>query len=410
MEGNTMPIEKKLAPFGYILAGMAIFVCMGTIYAWSVFRKPLEEAFGIGATESGWPYMLFLCFYALTMPFAGSLIEKSGPRRTTMLGGLILATGWFASGSATTITTLSITYGVLGGIGVGLIYGVPLAVAARWFPQKKGLAVGVTLAGFGVSPFITAPVALYLIDLYGVLATFRIFGVLFFLCISLLASFLKFPEVPSKNQVSTGRATAQDSPGFNPMLKAREFYGLWFCYAIGTFSGLMAISVTSPVAQEIIRLQPERAAFAVSIFALFNALGRPLFGSMTDKFGSRPTISLSFILILIASAALLGAKAGDITIYFAAFSLLWLTLGGWLAIAPVSTSNLFGALNYCRNYGFVFTAYGAGAIAGGLTSGLVKDHFGSYQYAFFATALLAVIGIAINLTIMPKKRPQSAAA
>ena len=360
-----MPIVKKLAPFGYILAGMAIFVCMGTIYAWSVFRKPLEELFEIGATESSWPYMLFLCFYALTMPFAGGLIEKLGPRRTTMLGGLILAAGWFASGSATTITTLAVTYGILGGIGVGLVYGVPLAVAARWFPKKKGLAVGVTLAGFGFSPFITAPVALYLIDHYGVLASFRIFGVLFFLCIGLLAPFLKFPAAPSKNRSSTESSTVLESPGFNPMLKAREFYGLWFCYAIGTFSGLMAISVTSPVAQEIIRLQPERAAFAVSIFALFNALGRPLFGSMTDRFGTRPTISLSFILILIASAGLLSANAGDVFIYFAVFSLLWLTLGGWLAIAPVSTSNLFGALNYCRNYGFVFTAYGAGALAGG---------------------------------------------
>ena len=405
-----MPIVKKLAPFGYILAGMGIFVCMGTIYAWSVFRKPLEELFGIGATESGWPYMLFLCFYALTMPLAGTLIEKLGPRRTTMLGGLILAAGWFASGSAATITSLSITYGVLGGMGVGLIYGVPLAVAARWFPQKKGLAVGVTLAGFGISPFLTAPVALHLIDHYGVLASFRIFGILFFLCISLLASFLKFPAAPSKYQVSTGSSTASDSPGINPMLKSRGFYALWFCYAIGTFSGLMAISVTSPVAQEIILLQPERAAFAVSIFALFNALGRPLFGSMTDRFGTRLTISLSFILILIASAGLLGANAGDVSIYFAAFSLLWLTLGGWLAIAPVSTSNLFGALNYCRNYGFVFTAYGAGALAGGLTSGLAKDYFGSYQYAFFATALLAMIGIAINLIAIPKKSSQSAVA
>jgi MFS family permease len=103
---------------------MTIFVCMKTLYSWSVFRKPLEDLFGIGATRSGWPYMLFLCFYALAMPFAGSLIERLGPERTTMIGGAILSAAWFLSGSATEITTLSLTYGVFGAIGVGLTSGL----------------------------------------------------------------------------------------------------------------------------------------------------------------------------------------------------------------------------------------------------------------------------------------------
>lgn len=397
-----MPISKKYAPYVYIIAGMAIFVCMGTIYSWSVFRNPLEELFGIGATQSGWPYMLFLCFYALAMPFAGGLIERLGPGRTTLIGGAILSAAWFVSGSATGITTLSLTYGVFGGIGVGLIYGAPLAVAARWFPRKKGLAVGLTLAGFGLSPFVTAPVAVRLIESYGVLPTFRIFGVVFFLCITVLSFFLRFPDKPPVGQSAESRAAATADTDTMGMLKTRSFYGLWICYAIGTFAGLMAISVTSPVAQEIIRLKPETAAFAVSAFAVFNALGRPLFGSLTDRFGTRAAIGMSYILITAASMCLLVAGSGDAGIYFVAFSLLWLALGGWLAIAPVSTVNLFGALHYCKNYGFVFTAYGAGALAGGLTSGLIKDHFGSYQYAFYVTAAMALAGIAINLIAIPR--------
>lgn len=386
----------------YVMAGMGVFACLGTIYSWSVFRKPLEDLMGIGATESGWPYMLFLLFYALAMPFAGGLIEKIGPRRTTLLGGMILSSAWFASGSATTIATLSVTFGILGGIGVGLIYGAPLAVSARWFPKKRGLAVGCTLAGFGVSPFLTAPLALYLIETYGVQDTFRIFGVIFFLCITSLALFLKFPELP------TGKTTAVVDPpsertGNDSIFKTRQFYGLWCCYAIGTYSGLMAIAVTSPVAQDIILLSPEVAASAVSIFALFNALGRPLFGYLTEKFGARRSILCSFLLILIASLNLLRAGSGDVVTYFGSFSLLWLSLGGWLAIAPVATADLFGTLRSCRNYGFVFTAYGAGAIAGGLTAGLAKDHFGSYQYAFYFTALLAIIGMIINSGLIPRK-------
>ncbi|MEZ4598698.1 MAG: OFA family MFS transporter [Syntrophotaleaceae bacterium] len=393
---------KEKASGKYILAGMGIFACMGTIYSWSVFRKPLEDLMGIGATESGWPYILFLCFYALGMPLGGGLIEKFGPRVTTLMGGTILSLAWFASGSADTISTLSLTYGVLGGTGVGLVYGAPLAVAARWFPRKKGLAVGCTLAGFGVSPFVTAPLALQLIERFGVMVTFRIFGIIFFICITGLALFLKFPQADEKQEENSVAAASQ-SAGILSLLRCWQFYGLWTCYAAGTFSGLMAISVTSPVAQEIIHLGPKAAALTVSSFALFNALGRPLFGFLTDRFGARLSISAVFLLILSASGALLLAESGDVVIYFGAFSLLWLALGGWLAIAPVATADLFGALRYCRNYGFVFTAYGVGALAGGLASGLAKDLFGSYQYAFFATAFLAVMGMLVNLALIPGK-------
>lgn len=274
---------------------------------------------------------------------------------------------------------------------------------------QKGLAVGLTLAGFGLSPFLTAPVAVRLIETYGVLPTFRIFGVMFFLCITALAFFLRFPEKPPVGQSAESRPDATADTDARGMLKTKSFYGLWICYAIGTFAGLMAISVTSPVAQEIIRLEPATAAFAVSAFAVFNALGRPLFGSLTDRFGTRAAIGMSYILITTASICLLVAGSGDAGIYFVAFSLLWLALGGWLAIAPVSTVNLFGALHYCKNYGFVFTAYGAGALAGGLTSGLIKDHFGSYQYAFYVTAAMALAGIAINLVAIPRKARQTEA-
>ncbi|MFW6230365.1 MAG: MFS transporter, partial [Halanaerobium sp.] len=118
----------------YIPLGLIIFMCMGTIYSWSIFRKPIETAFNIGATESGLPYMFFLVFYALAMPFAGSYMDKYGPRVMTITGGIFISIGWFLSGFTSSITVLTVTYGVIGGMGVGIAYGAPMAVAAKWFP------------------------------------------------------------------------------------------------------------------------------------------------------------------------------------------------------------------------------------------------------------------------------------
>src|SRR6056297_2940823 len=145
--------------------------------------------------------MAFLVFYAIAMPFAGKLIDKHGPRFMTIVGGLFISVGWFISGFTTNITILTITYGVIGGMGVGIAYGAPMAVAAKWFPEKKGLAVGLTLGGFGLSPFITAPAASWLIINYGPFNSFKILGIIFAVIITLLALPLKFPKKTSSENL-----------------------------------------------------------------------------------------------------------------------------------------------------------------------------------------------------------------
>ena len=140
------------------------------------------------------PFAGFLAFFALTMPFAGKYIEKYGPRNVTIIGGILTGLGWLMASFATSVMMLYILYGVIGGIGVGIAYGVPVAVAARWFPDHRGLAVGLTLLGFGFSAFFTANIAGYLIGSYGVMTTFRIFGIAFVLLTILLALPLKFPQ------------------------------------------------------------------------------------------------------------------------------------------------------------------------------------------------------------------------
>ncbi|MFP4020844.1 MAG: OFA family MFS transporter [Halanaerobium sp.] len=384
----------------YIPLGLIIFMCMGTIYSWSIFRKPIETAFDIGATESGLPYMIFLVFYALAMPFAGSYMDKYGPKIMTIAGGLLISIGWFLSGFTSSITVLTISYGVIGGMGVGIAYGAPMAVAAKWFPDKEGLAVGLTLGGFGLSPFITAPAASWLIRNFGAFTTFKILGVLFAVIITLLALPLKFPEIKGQDSKKTNKKENLEI-GPKKMLKSKSFYALWITFVIGTIIGLMAISISGPVAEELINLDSATASIYVSLFAIFNGIGRPIFGALTDKFRAKKTAVISFSLIILASFLMI-INNGSPILYFIAFAIFWLNLGGWLAIAPAATSYFFGKENYSKNYGYLFTAYGVGAVIGNLFSGRIRDLMGSYQFVFYPTLIIAALGIIISLLFLKK--------
>lgn len=389
----------------YIILGVFINICLGTVYSWSVFRKPIEETLLINATQSGLPYMFFLFFYAITMPVAGKYIDKNNPRWIAIFGGLLVALGWFLAGFTSNIYSLTLTYGIIAGVGVGIVYGVPISVAARWFPAKKGLVVGLTLLGFGLSPFITAPLARYLISQVGVLNTFKYLGFSFSIIITILSLPLKNPMKKKKKQNLTNQNFSEKENTKNiGILSSCKFYSLWFCYLIGTFSGLMAIGVTSPVAEEIIKLPEGTAAYTLSLFAVFNGIGRPLYGWITDNLSARFSAMISYSLIIIASILILQAEDGSIILYIISFSLLWLNLGGWLAIAPAATGSIFGVKNYSRNYGLIFTAYGVGAIIGTIFSGRIRDITGNYQYSFYPLIFLALIGIIISWLFFEGKK------
>ncbi len=389
-----LPAEK--GRWFYVLLGLLVLLCLGTVYSWSIFRKPLESLFNISATQSLLPFTVLLVVFAILMPITGFYINKLGVRLITVIGGIVMGMGYILSSFAANITTLTIAYGAIAGAGVGIVYGVPLAVTAKWFPDKKGLAVGLTVVGFGLSPLITAPLAKTLIASYGVLFTFKILGTIFTAIILAVATTLKLPPKQWQPVNYTPPLTpALERARETAMLKSPSFYSLWLCYTIGTFVGLSAIGISSPVAEEIIKLDATTAAFAVSLFAIFNGVGRPLFGWLTDKLQPKGAAITSYMLILIGSIIMISASEGQIISYMVAFSLFWLSLGGWLAIAPTATLTFFNPDNYAKNYGIVFTAYGVGALLGTLLAGQLRDLFGSYTLAFYPMAGLAIVGIIV---------------
>jgi MFS transporter, OFA family, oxalate/formate antiporter len=399
-----MPAEK--GRWLIIPLGIIILLCLGTVYSWSIFRKPLEKAFNIGATESLLPFTVLLVVFAILMPITGFYIDRFGSRLVTAVGGVIMGLGYLLSSGATNIPMLTITYGVIAGIGVGITYGVPLAVVAKWFPDKKGLAVGLTVIGFGLSPLVTAPLAKTLISNYGISKTFIILGVVFTAIIITLSTTLKTPAIGWKPKGwNSGIAVKSEifTGGRLEIFQSQTFYGLWLCYTIATFVGLAAIGISSPLAQEIIKLDAGTAAMTVSLFAVFNGLGRPFFGWVTDRFAPKQAAILSFVLILVASIIMINVGKGDVISYLIAFSLFTFSFGGWLAIAPTSTLTLFKAEDYPKNYGIVFTAFGVGALGGTILAGSIRDIFGSYINFFYPTAFMAILGILLAVFTLKRQ-------
>ncbi|MFW5827293.1 MAG: MFS transporter, partial [Alkalispirochaeta sp.] len=186
--------DKISRPRSYLALGVIVNMCLGTVYSWSVFRVPLEAHFAVGSVASGLPYMIMIAVFSLTMPLGGLVLKRLGPRRTALIGGLFLGGGWIAGSWASSMKLVSLFWGFLGGMGVGITYVIPLTMAHAWFPRNRGLAMGVVLGGFGMSPFVTAPVAELIIEELGVLAAFRILGLAFAILIPALAFTFRMPE------------------------------------------------------------------------------------------------------------------------------------------------------------------------------------------------------------------------
>jgi MFS family permease len=403
----------------FVALGLMINICLGAVYAFSVFRGPLEAAtedggWAISATASGMPFMVFLAMFALLMALAGGLVGRWGPKRTALLGGGLVGTGWILSGFSPNIIWLTIFYGVIAGGGVGIIYGCPIALAAKWFPDRKGLAVGLTVMGFGLSALLMVPVMTGMIahPSIGVLAAFRYLGVVFLAVLVLLSLALRNPREgwappgwqPKSSGVETAARVDLDR---RQMVRTGTFYALWSTYTIGCLAGLMAIGIAKPFGNEVLAASgysgPRTATLLttmVALFAIFNGVGRPLFGWLTDRLSPRKSASLSFVLILLASALLYIRGGSSPTLYFIAFAVLYLNLGGWLAIAPTATATFFGTGHYGQNYGLVFTSYGIGAIAGMLLSGLIRDAAGAYLPVFLPVMGLAALGLVISLLFL----------
>ena len=396
----------------YVFLGLVIMMMLGTVYSWSVFRLPVEELYSVGAAQSGLPYMTALLFYSLFMFLTGRYFKGWSPRATILVGSLLVSAGWILSAFAPNIQVLIVTYGVISGAGVGIAYGAPLAVVTRWFPEKKGLVIGLVLLGFGLSPLVTAPLARMLVEQYGVARTFLVLGIVFGMLLPMLSMPFKYPESEgAEGGGSSGVSAGARDVTSAEMMKSANFKGLYLNFIIGTMIGLMMIGLTSSIGTELIGMVQKDVVLFISIFAVFNGIGRPVFGWLTDRLSAKTAMLLSYAQIITAAGLMLSAKNGSIGLFAVAFAIFWFNVGGWLAIAPTATNNMYGPKHYSQNYGIVFTAYGIGAVLGVSSSGLLLDAFQNYDYIFYLVIASCLMGSLLTLMLLTgNKRYKNEAA
>jgi OFA family oxalate/formate antiporter-like MFS transporter len=447
-----------------VVGALIIQVSLGAVYIWSVFQTPLKAVFSTWTeTQVTLPAQIVLAAFALAVIFGGRFQDRFGPRIIATIGGVVLGgglvlarfTGGFAPGMA--LFWLILTFSVLGGLGIGMAYVCPIATCVKWFPDKRGLITGLAVAGFGAGAFFFAPLAkalisggyyqlmgakLFMLPKLGVFNTFMALGIIFLVCIVIGAQLLRNPPAGYKPagwnppQPAAGAAPVKVDYTPGQMLATPQFWLLWLTYFAGCTAGLQVIMKASPVWQScaIGACTPpvdtttfgaigSAAAMAVSVLAIFNAVGRIFWGRVSDSIGRKGTLIIMLVICAAAMFALDFFRAYGL--YVAGISVVGLCFGGYLALFPAFTADYFGTKHYGVNYGWMFSAYGAGGLVGPFlaawlmrvsaqvpyqvadAAGAVTEKLftvGSYRLAFFVAGAMCIVAVLLTLLIKPPRK------
>lgn len=365
-----------------MISSMMIMLLMGTVYSYSVFRLHIEQRYQIGTLLSGLPYMTSLFFYACAMMISGRFLKPTTLRRMVIMGTLLIASGWFLSSLATSYVMLILSYGMLLGTGVGMVYGVPIYMAQKLFPARSGMMAGIILLGFGMSPLITAPLANLIITQLSLDIAFLMFG-LMTLVIQLPLSFtfiLREYQDFKKEPIE-----------IREHLQLKPFKRIYTMFVIATTIGLMMIGLSYQIGVIHYAFHVREVTLSLSLFALGNGIARPIFGKIMDKKGFHVAVRIS--LSLMALAAIIGVinQGASLMGYIASFGLFWFNLGAWLSIVPATIKEFYGIKQYSKKYGIMFTAYGVGSIIGTLISGSIMDVLRGTTYLYIIILVLILI-------------------
>ncbi|MGT2811547.1 L-lactate MFS transporter [Streptococcus minor] len=388
-------------PNRWLILAAAILtnLSLGTGYAWSVFQAALLETNASRGWELSQTSLAFSISFAMVpigMIIFGPKVDAQGPKKFVFLGGILFGLGLFLTGFASSIPMLYLTYGVLLGLGIGSAYGAATSVAVKWFPDKKGLAGGLTAAGFGSGPIILSPIIKSLIASVGVYRTFNILGAILLIVIcgaSLVMKKAPAPKVAADQVVPTGKT-------YKEMLREGNFWLLWLIYTLGATGGMMIIGTASDIAKTYSLADP---VVVVMLVGLANTFGRIFWGAVSDKIGRYYTVVAMFIVVagglfLLASNQTLGSIFGVIGVMMVALS-----FGGFLGAFPGITAENWGVQNAGSNYGWMFTAYGVAALFGPqLGTNIKAANNGDYTFAFFIVIAMAVVGMVLQLYFIKK--------
>jgi MFS transporter, OFA family, oxalate/formate antiporter len=392
-------------------AGIVIMTLLGTVYAWSVFVKPVVAATGWDKGAVATTFMIIIGMIGLAAAFGGILVDKKGPKFVCTLGVVLYGVGVLLGGfaiSSGNIWFLYIGYGVIGGIGNGLAYVVPIATLIRWFPDRRGLIMGLSVMGFGLGAFFIGKIVPGLINNMGVINSFFVLGAIYLIVNTLAALTLRNPPagwLPDGFTPSAKTVSAADSFSWEEAKKTPQWYMIWGMLFLNVSAGMGLISKLSPMAQEVISAakgitDPAQLAIAgggvLATASIFNGLGRLFWSAVSDKIGRK-----NVFLIMFATQAALYFYLPMVTsvlVFTIIACYLLACLGGGFAVMPSFAADSFGPTYIGKVYGFVLTAWGAAGVAGGYAFKM----FDKQQSLYIAAGLL-IAGFAVTLMFQRPK-------
>jgi MFS transporter, OFA family, oxalate/formate antiporter len=387
-----------------LVGGGLLNIALGTYYAWSAFVPSLEREFHWTRTQTSLVATIDMVMLASSFLLAGALQSRIGPRAVATIGGLLFSSGLFLASYTQSLTMLYLTWGVMVGIGLGFGYLAPITVGSKWFPNHRGLVNGLAIGIFAAGSGIFGPIASRLVDSIGWRTTWQLYAGLFFVFTMVGAYLMKDPPpgyvAPASGPAAVNRPKANHvEVPTSQVLRTPMFYALWLAYALGTTAGTMVISQLVPFARAS-GLDSASAAFAITIGAIGSASGRFLSGWMSDHFGRLFTLRGIILLSMVATPSLYLWRE-EVLLFYVLLFIVYYCYGTQLSVYTALAGDFYGTKYLATNYGVLLLAWGFAGVLGPVIGSRVFVSTGTYQYAFFGSAVLACAALGLLSIVRP---------
>ncbi|MBB1285127.1 OFA family MFS transporter [Flavisolibacter sp. BT320] len=383
------------------LAGMTLQLSIGSVYAYSVWIKPIQALTQWDAGQLKLAFSFAICTLGLTAAFMGRFVQKIGPVKAGCISALYFGLGLAGTGYAIAIQSLPLFYlfyGLISGIGLGFGYITPVSVVVKWFPQKPGFASGLVIMSFAAGSILASQIISPMVQSLGVSGAFYTLAAVYSSMMVLASLYLALPKVAAVVSTNTNSKNAS-APA---LVKDVRFYGLWLMLFFNTTAGIALIAVAAPMAKDVINISEKAAIAFVGTIGLFNGLGRLAWSSISDKIGRWKTFT-SFFLIG-AFCFLLLTQTTNVLAFEVLVFLIISCYGGAFATMPAFIKDIYGADHLGAVFGYVLTAWAAAAFAGPLLIGITTD------YAFVFYLFAGFLGFTALLSFLLKKKLTPVAA
>lgn len=385
-------------------SAVAIHLSIGSIYAYSIYQIPLNEAQGWGTSSVTTAFSIAIFVLGITAAFLGSYVEKYGPRLSGLAAAVLYGLGMVGSGLSVQLGSLPLflaTFGVVGGMGLGLGYITPIGTLVEWFPDRRGMATGLAVMGFGAGALLTGPLGNYLIQSVGVATTFYALGVLYLVLMAAGASYLAKPpegwlpegieDTPENQEEAKSALDGISNLTAKEARTSPRFWMVWLIVFINVSAGIMLLAFASPMLQQIAGASATTAAFITGYIGIFNGGGRIVWASLSDYIG-RTTTYAAFFAIQIVAFFVMPQVAG-VWLLAGLIFLVITCYGGGFACLPAYLSDLFGTQEVSAIHGYALTAWGFAGVAGPQLASAILESTGSYTSALYIMNGALVVGL-----------------